>query len=268
MSDASAPPARSPASAWRDLSTVAGHELRLLTNDVSPTAVLIVMPVILILFMRNGLFLQVGGRSLDGVYQAVPGLATMFAFFLVGYAGFAFFREHGWHTWDRLRASGVSGSALVVAKSLPYVGMSIVQLTLLLGVGAVFLGMDVRGSYAALALLVVLLATTAVSSAVALFSLVRTMEQLYAISYLMAVLLGGVGGAFAPASSYPAWVEAVAHVAPQFWAIEGMREVIVSGGGLADVTGNLLALAGFTVVFCAVAAWRFDISAEKQSWVD
>ena len=48
---------------------------------------------------------QLGVPNANGSEQVVPVTAVTFSFFLVGNVGFVIFREHGWHTWVRLRAS-------------------------------------------------------------------------------------------------------------------------------------------------------------------
>lgn len=239
----------------RDVRLTSLHEGRLVLGDPSPIVMLLVMPIVLILFLPDA-------------DQAVPGIATMFAFFVVGYIGFAFFREHGWRTWERLRVSSVTTPGLVVGKALPYLVMGVVQVSMLIAVGWVFLGLDVNGSPVALAALVLLLSISAVSLGLLLTAVSGTIQQLYAVSNLVAVLFGGLGGAFAPASSYPAWAEALAHLTPQYWAIEGFKDVLSGHGTLVDVAPNLAVLLAFSAGSTLLAAVRFDMRETKVSFLD
>lgn len=257
-------------SVLRDIRLSAEHEGRLVIADPSPIAVLLVMPTILILFLKNGLLPpSVGAHSaLNGTAQAVPGIGTMFAFMLVGYAGLAFFREHGWRTWERLRVSPLSTHGVVIGKSIPYLVLGIVQLLVLFGVGFSLLDLEVRGSFAAIAVLMVLVSMSAVSLAVLLTAFTRSIQHLYALSNIAAVLLGGIGGAFAPPTSYPEWAQLVARVTPQYWAIDGFKQVIVGGAHLDGIVANAAALLAFSVAFLAVASFRFDTTEVKQSFLD
>jgi ABC-2 type transport system permease protein len=238
-----------------DVRLIGQHESRLAFGDPSPVVVLLVMPIVLILFLKDP-------------NQAVPGIATMFAYFVVGFAGFAFFREHGWNTWERLRVSSVTTSGLVVGKALPYLAMGVLQVAALIAVGWLFLGLRVEGSPVALAGVVLVLCMSAVSLGLLLTAVSGTIQQLYAIANLVAVLFGGLGGTFAPASSYPAWAAALAHLTPQYWAIEAFHEVMSGDGGLVDVLPNLGVLLAFSVGLTTLAALRFDMGETKVSFLD
>ena len=47
----------------------------------------------------------------------------------------AFFREHGWGTWDRLRSSPATASEILFGKLLPSVGLGILQIGVVVAVG-------------------------------------------------------------------------------------------------------------------------------------
>lgn len=257
-------------SVLRDIALTARHETRLVLGDPSPATILLAMPVVLILFLKNGLVppMAEGEAVGNGANQAVPGIATMFAFFLVGYTGLAFIREHGWRTWDRIRVSPLSTVGLIIGKAVPYLVIGVIQICTLMAVGWLFLNMTIRGSIAAMVVLAVLLSMAAVSLGLLLTALVQTAQQLYAVSNLAAVVLGGIGGAFAPVATYPAWAQAVAHATPQFWAIAGFQRVMLAGSSLDGVLLHVGVLLVFSVLFTALAALRFDVAATKQSFLD
>ena len=99
---------------------------------------LLVFPVITIAFLKPALqpaLVQAGYPNATGAEQVVPGQAVMSAFFLVSLVTLAFFAEHGWGTWDRLRASPATSLEIVVGKALPRVAIGIVELVVVLGAG-------------------------------------------------------------------------------------------------------------------------------------
>ena len=65
------------------------------------------MPVLMVALMKE-LFADVlvgrGFAERTARSSPSPGWRSAFAAFSVGYPGFTFFRDHGWATWDRLRA--------------------------------------------------------------------------------------------------------------------------------------------------------------------
>ena len=90
------------------------QQLRIIRRDPWFLFIMFFMPLVVMpLFKRTmGLSLQASGYdAASGAEQVVPGQVVMFGFFVGGSAGFCLFREHGWQTWDRLRASAASSPA-------------------------------------------------------------------------------------------------------------------------------------------------------------
>jgi ABC-2 type transport system permease protein len=101
---------------------LARHELRLFRREPGMLLQMIFMPIVMIAFLKPAFgpaLAQAGFDGATGAEQAVPGMIVMFSFFGAGMVGFAFFREHGWGTWDRLRASRASAFDIVVGKAVP-----------------------------------------------------------------------------------------------------------------------------------------------------
>ena len=133
---------------------VARHELRLIRRDPVYLLTFIFMPLIVMAFIKPVFRYMVAPNisGVNGSEQAVPGVTVMFSMFLVGSVGFGFFREYGWGTWERVRASWASPAEIMVGKTLVPMLQSALQLGVLFGVGGVLLGLHVRGSLIALVL--------------------------------------------------------------------------------------------------------------------
>jgi ABC-2 type transport system permease protein len=69
--------------------------------------------------------------------------------------------------------------------------------------------------------------------------------------------MAALGGAFIPTWVMGEFLGSVGKFVPQYWAIEAFTNVMIRGQGLAEIATELAVLAGFTVVFAAVALWRF-----------
>lgn len=241
---------------WRRSTAIVRHDLRILRSDPVFLMMMIAMPLVLMAFLEPVFTAQ----------QAVPGMAVMFALFLVGNLGFAVFREHGWNTWERLRASWATPAEIMIAKAVTPFGTLAVQLVVLFGVGGLLFGLRVAGPPLALvavaaAYAVCLLALGAVALAVC-----RTVMQLNAFTNLGAMLFAGLGGALAPIPDLPGWARAIAPATPSYWAMRGFRDVILDGEGLGAVALPVGVLLAAALVLAAVAAWRFRFEETKLSW--
>jgi ABC-2 type transport system permease protein len=255
---------------WGRLGAVARHDLRILRSDPAFLLIFTVMPLAFMAFNQQAigaaLAVEFPESGLSGASFVVPGGTVLFSSFLVGNLGFGIFREHGWGTWERLRASPLTPVELMGGKSVvPIITISI-QIAMLLGGGALLFGLELRGSVLGYVAVAAALAVVQVSLGFMLLSLCRSVIQLNALTNAGAMLLGGLGGALTPVEFLPGWAQAIAPFTPTFWAMEGFRAVTLEPGGLADVAGPIAILLVFSAVFVAVAMRRFDVEATKVSW--
>ena len=242
------------------------HELRVMLTDPGTVIFVILMPLLLVALTQElfaGALANAGFPGANGSEFAVPGMAVAFAAFGVGYAGFTFFRDHGWGTWDRLRASPASAVDIMVGKVTPTVLVTVVQLGLLFLLGGPLFGLSISGSIVALAVLIVVLALCLSAFGMLITALSRTMNQLNAIGSIGGVAMAMLGGAWVPVDVIPGWAQAVAPILPTYWAMQGFEDVILEGAGLAQVVAPVVIIAAFGVLFAALAAWKFRFEDSK-----
>ena len=253
----------------RTVAAITAHELRTLRHDPGPVIVLVAMPLVAIAFITplyQAVLSAEGFRGATGAEQSVPGMAAMFGFFLAGFIGFAFFREHGYGTWSRLRASPASGLQIVAGKLAVPLGLALVQQALLFGAGALVFGLHVRGAVVALALMAAAFSLCLVTYGVALVSICRTINQLNMFDNLGAMVFAALGGALLPVAALPAWARPVAPVTPTYWAMRGFRAVILEAGGVEAVALPVVVLLAFAGLFIAVSLLRFRFDDAKIVW--
>ncbi|MCD9195214.1 ABC transporter permease [Streptomyces albireticuli] len=242
---------------------------RLLVRDPSPLIVRTVMPLLLMSFMQplfRAALRADDVRGATGAEQGVPGMAVMFLFFLVNIVGFAMFREHGWHTWDRLRAGPARPFELVAGRLVVPLVVAVVQLAVVFAAGGLLFGLRVTGSYAALVLVGVPLALCVVMVGMALVALCRTIAQLSVFANLLALLFAGLGGALTPRSALPDWARPLAPGVPSYWAMRGFSAVILDGGGVGAVLLPAGVLCAFAAGLTAVTLFFFRAEHRKLSW--
>lgn len=247
---------------------VARSEMRQLRQTPGPLVVLIIMPMLLVVLLEDAYrdFGQAHSpEGVSGLALVVPGMTVTFAFSLMLTVGLAIFREHAWHTWDRLRASPITGAEIALGKAVTPLAQASAQFALLFGLGVLVLGMQVRGSLAALAMVGGAFSLWLVSTGLALAALCRTVGQFTAVSRIAAVVLAGLGGALVPLSTLPSWVQVIAPLDPAHWAIRGYEDVIL-GGTIGTVLPDVLALAGLSILLFIVAAKRFGFTETKGFW--
>lgn len=251
---------------------IARHELRIMRQDPSTVVFMLVMPLLMTALMRplygaalagQGEAGATGATGATGAAHAVPGMAVAFAAFSVGFSGFAFFREHGWGTWERLRASAASPGDIMIGKLVPVFLLTVVQIGLLLGLGVPLFGLRFAGSVVAAAAVVVALSVSLTAFGVAITALSRTSQQLNAMGSAGSMVFGVIGGAFVPVAVMPGWAQTIAPATPIYWAMRGFGSVTLDTGGLAEVALPVAMLIGMAVLFAVVAATRFRFEETK-----
>ncbi len=245
------------------------NEGRILRRDPVPAIVLVAMPIVLMTLLAPALALALAaeGRSgTSGGDQAVPGMISVFTFFGVAFVGFALFREHGWRTWPRLRAVGLTPRQLLAGKVALPAAMLVAQHVVLFAYGTAFLDLTVTGSWAALVLVSLALIAMVVALGLLAAAALQTIQQLNAVTNLGAMVLGGLGGGFVPVSTLPGWVQPLAPASPAYWAMRGYRAVILDGGGPAEVALPVGIMVAVAVVAAALAVVALRDDAPKRTW--
>lgn len=254
------------------LIAIGGNEWRMLWKDQAVVMLLIVTPAVMMGIMADGLGPVVresfdAGETMSGADFAVPGFTVMFAFFMTGFMANGFFLERGWGTWSRLRASSVRSSEVLLGKTVPYAAVSALQIAVMFAFGWLALDLHMRGSVLALLLMVV--AVVAVIMAVSLFlvAFCSSSQQISALTNLVSVVGGVIGGAFLPVDALPGWTGYVAFVTPQYWAVDGLTGVLGAGQGVGDVALNAAVLLIGAVVLVTVSARRLSLAEQERSAV-
>jgi ABC-2 type transport system permease protein len=239
-------------------------------RDPLPVLVLIVFPVVTMAFLKPAFqpaLVRAGHRHATGAEQVVPGQATMSAFFVVSLVTFAFFSEHGWATWDRLRASPAASFEIVLGKALPRIAMSVAQFAAIFAAGVLLFDLTIRGHGLALAPLVAALAICLTLLGVAATAVCKTAQQANAFAIVGMVLFGAVGGALVPFDVLPGWARTIAPATPTYWAMRGFRSVILDGAGMGGVIVPVGVLGAMSVVFTLVALRRLRFDEYKTGWM-
>jgi ABC-2 type transport system permease protein len=253
----------------RRSAAIARNELRVLRRDPLPLVVLLVMPLVMApLFgttFRAALVLS-GHPHASGADFAIPAQIVEFGFFLAPFTGFLFFREHGWKTWSRLRASPASSADIIFGKAVPMVALGLLQIAILSTFGSLILHLHLHGEVLALESVAFAYICCAVAVGIALTAVLRTSQQLNALGFLGATLLGALGGALVPITTLPGWTRAIAPATPQYWAMRAARDVILNDKPAGAVLLPILVLAAFTAIFAVIAMRRLRFNDTKLGW--
>jgi len=120
---------------------------------------------------------------------------------------------------------------------------------------------DMGLSPAAVIILSVLMVIMSSAFSLMLATLARTQRSANSLAVITSLVLAPLGGCWWPLFLYPDWLQNIARVTPHAWATTGFNKIMVFGADFGAAVPSMLALLVFTVIFGAIAVWRFRASA-------
>jgi len=168
---------------------------------------------------------------------------------------FAFERQQG--TLRRLLTTPSSKATFLLGTISGQVGMALIQMFLLVSFG--ILAMKLNWGREPLALFVLLFAAALAAAAfgTTLGTFIKTEGQASGLSIMFGMVFAMLGGCMYPFELFPPALQTAAKVLPTTWAMQGMLDLGLRGGGLMDILPEAGVLLGFAAIFFSVGVMRF-----------
>jgi ABC-2 type transport system permease protein len=189
--------------------------------------------------------------------NTVPGLVGMIlTMTMVLFTSIALVRERERGNLEMLIATPVSPWELTVGKILPFIGIGLVQTSVVLVLGDVLFDVPLRGSLVDLYVAALVFITANLSLGIFISTLTRTQFQAMQMSFftfLPQILLSGF---MFPFAGMPVAAQYVAEVMPLTHFLRLVRGIMLRGADLAELWPSLAALGAFITVMLAIAVSR------------
>ncbi|HTZ87402.1 MAG TPA: ABC transporter permease [Solirubrobacteraceae bacterium] len=184
-----------------------------------------------------------------------PGVMAQAAMFIAIFFGLAVIWERDVGQLQRLLATPLPRTAIVLGKAVGACVRALVQALLLLVVIAAA-GIDVRwnlgGVLGTLALLMLGTAGFACMSML-LAAAVKERERFMGIGQLIMMPLFFASSALYPLNVMPGWLHVIARVNPLTYEVQGLRQMLVGVGGAGELWLDFLVVGGFLLLMLAAA---------------
>ncbi|MGA7688552.1 MAG: ABC transporter permease [Jiangellales bacterium] len=245
MTDAPYAPAPGAAPYSRMVMAQTRLETSLILRNGEQLLLTLIIPLVLLALLAGTDLVDIsgsaGGTDADPVAVAVAGVLTV-AVMSTAFTGLAiatgFERRYG--VLRRLAVTPLPRSALLLGKALAVLAVEVVQVLLIVGLG-LLLGWSGEASWPGVVLLV-LVGTAAFAGLGMLMAGTLRAEATLAAANLVYILLLVAGAALVPVSRYPEAVQPVLAALPSGALGEGLRAVLVDGGGLPWAQVGILAV--------------------------
>lgn len=192
-------------------------------------------------------------------YNFVPGIMGMiFLLICAMLTSVSIVREKETGTMEVLLVSPVSPGMIVIAKMVPYLVLSCIDLAIILLLSRFALDVPLSGSMVAL----LTVAMIYLMLALALGLLISTLVD----SQMVALLISGMvlivpvimlSGMLFPIENMPDVLQWLSSIVPARWFISAMRKLMIQGLGFGAVLTETAVLIGMTAVFLMISVKRF-----------
>ena len=166
-------------------------------------------------------------------------------------------REKERGTMEQLRVAPLRTWELIIGKTVPYLGVSLVAAGIILVAARLLFAVQVRGSYLELFLAVLLYLVGALAFGLLISTLAHTQALAFQAglisSMLPAILLSGF---IFQIRAMPAWLQPVTYLVPARYFLVILRGIILKGEGLLTYWPQVVALVLYALAVIALASLR------------
>ncbi len=204
-------------------------------------------------------------QSLNAASMAHSSPSMMLQFAIAGLltAATVIVNERKSRSLQRLLTTATSRFEILLGHYLAIFVLILAQFALLIAFGQLALKVDYMRLPPATILVTVTAAACIAALGLLIGVLAKSDEQAVIFSLVPMFVLSGLGGAWVPLEATGAAFQAVGHLSPVAWALDGFANIAARGLAIDSVLLPSAALAGYAVLFFALSAWRFWASEER-----
>lgn len=159
-------------------------------------------------------------------------------------------------TLRRLLSTPSKKATILSGKISGRFSMGLLQMAVLIIVGALVFKVNWGSSPLALAMVVISFGLAAVALGVMLGAFAKTRSQASNLTIMFAMLMAALGGAWWQLEITPPLYQKIVLIFPSTWAMKGFNEVIVKGSGPMEVMPITVVLLGFALIFFIIGVRR------------
>lgn len=184
----------------------------------------------------------------------IPAWALFAIFFIIVPLSINIVKEKNQGTFVRLRTNPVPYAIVLGGKTIVYLGVSLIQFTLMLLVGLYLfpiIGLpmiDVSGKLATLYAVALFSGLAAIGLGLLLGTIAKTQEQSAPFGSIMVVILAAIGGVWVPVFVMPKFMQLLSRISPMNWGLEAFYDVFLRNASFVKILPEISLLLLFFIV--------------------
>lgn len=191
-------------------------------------------------------------------YYMLPGilgiLVTAIGFLL---SGLNLVKEKEAGTIEQMNVTPVKKIHFILAKMIPFLLIGLFDLALGLLLGKLFFHIPFEGSLGLLFLGSAIFLVGILGFALFVSTFSSTQQQFMFVAFFCMIIFILMSGIFTPIESMPVWAQKIDRINPVVYLMRINRMVILKGSSFEDVSQEIYALIGLSVVFTTLAVTRY-----------
>jgi ABC-2 type transport system permease protein len=188
----------------------------------------------------------------------VPGLIAYIAMLMsVTSTALSIVREKESGTIEQVRMAPVRTLSFIIGKTVPYFGIALISASFVFFASMLLFDLPMRGSWAALALLMSLFLIGALATGLLVSTIADTQQLAFQIALLVSLLPTlMLSGFIFPIASMPPFLQAVTYAVPAQYFLVALRGIVLKGASILHLLPQLGALTAYAVLVLGLASVR------------
>jgi ABC-2 type transport system permease protein len=199
--------------------------------------------------------------QLKGAYTFVPGVIAMILMIICTLmTSVSIVKEKEMGNMELLLVSPTNPLTIIFSKTIPYLFLSLLIVTIILVLSVSLLDVPIRGSIFLLygVSLIFIIASLALGMVISTFT---NSQQVAMLISLMGLMLPTImfGGFMFPIENMPLPLQVASNIVPAKWFYFSINGIMIKGLGLKSIYKEVLILTAYAVVFLTISYKKFDI---------
>ncbi len=167
-------------------------------------------------------------------------------------------REKEIGTMEQINVTPIRKYEFIIGKSIPFVLIGLVDLTLGLLLARFVYGVPILGSVGLVYFIVIVYLFSVLGLGLFFSAISNTQQQAMFVAWFFVMIFILISGLFTPADSMPGWVKAINSVNPIYYGIKMVRMVMLKGSSFINILPEFIAIViyGICSMSLAVMAYR------------
>lgn len=193
--------------------------------------------------------------ELESAHFLVPGLIGLLIMISAVIAtSLSIVREKEKQTIEQIMVSPVKTTEFILAKTVPYILIGMLTVSIVLAMGYLLFGVAVKGSFIALGIVTVVFLFSALSMGVLISAITNSQQIAFQVAILTSLLPTLIlSGFIFPIKNMPLPIQGVSFLVIPRYFVKALREIILKGADLSIVWPQILALLALGILFNMLA---------------